>query len=348
MPLTAAVLLRLSSNGDAHSRLCACYQASILGCLTAHPSWPVISPPDETDATSMGKVRLAATKWSVLFLTMALLSGSSTRVRAEGRPSLLDDHKRDGRNIAIELDAGWRSYGSAWQVAAPSLNLRYTYASMLELIVDWPLAIYALGGGAGRARVLFDSGNPTVFVHHERRLESGYVRFGIGITLPVADTYLNADRSSESTLSYPGASTLNSLYDAFRYLPGGPWLHFPARIELRRGYAVFGGEAALIAGFHPFGDPFRALSIQVGGLVGVRVENITVGTRLQFVSLEVERTSTGQLAIAPFAQADFTGGAFIYARVVLGIGGPVGLLSGEESGPLTSGWALFSGGGARF
>ena len=88
--------------------------------------------------------------------------------------------------------------------------------------------------------------------------------------------------------------------------------------------------------------------LQLAGMIGGRIDNVSVGTRLQVVWLATEDGGdNAQLALVPFVQADFSDNGFLSARLVLNLDEPLGVF-GDGTGLLSKVWGLHLGGGTRF
>jgi hypothetical protein len=142
---------------------------------------------------------------------------------------------------------------------------------------------------------------------------------------------------------------MNGLWDIWKYAVDRLSLVIPGQFERRSGALLYGGDAAL-AVLIDTSDANRAaeLVVQLAGMIGARIDDVSLGTRLQVVWFVTEHnTDNAQLALVPFVQADFSDGGFVYARFVLNLDDPFGVF-GNGTGLLTKVWGLHVGGGARF
>lgn len=282
----------------------------------------------------------ACALWLGLFL-----ASLAQIARAEGRPTLLADHQPNAPKAALELELGYRFYsndvGSA-HFLTPALNFRYAFSQHAELTLDWPMAFAASDPKVGNGDSSFKSGNPNGLLYYVGHFNNGYFRVGGGVALPVARA-----NSSAAAIAYVGALAMNGLYDSWRYLPDTLSLIAPFRIEVRNAVLVLGGEAALGIMIPTRGQNRDTdLELEFAPWLGARIDNVTLGARLQLAWIATQDGDNAQLAVVPFVQGDFSGGGFFYGRLLLNLDEPLGFGAGSTA--FDKVWALFLGGGARF
>jgi hypothetical protein len=264
-----------------------------------------------------------------------LCVGLPLLARAEGRPSLLADHRPGAANTSLELELGWfmrSSGGASLQMFAPHIDVGHTFSEHVELAVDWPIAfgfIKAPGSGTD-GRII--SGNPNAVLYYVDRKHDGFFRIGGGIGLPLAPDLFGLT-----------ALAMNGLRDAWDFWPKTLSLIVPGALQVQHGALVLGADFAA-AVMIPTNGADTDLALQVAGLIGAKVDKTTLGARLQAAWLPTADGDWAQVAIVPFAQADFADGGFLYARFTLNIDPPFGLANHFSAGRV---WGLFIGGGSR-
>jgi hypothetical protein len=276
------------------------------------------------------------------------------RARAEERPTLLEDHRPGSRAGAIELGLGWYTdsdRGSTVHVLRPTLGARFAFSEHAELTLDWPFAFGIVSPAMGDGNSIFRSGNPVAAVYYMRRSGVGYYRIGGAIAMPLAtaDSALTSADATTAVFAYTGAVTMNGLWNIWQYATDRLSLVIPGQFERRSGNFIYGGDLGLGVLIYT-GDANRdaEVALQLAGMIGGRIDNVSVGTRLQVVWLPTQSSGDkAQLALVPFVQADFSDKGFLFARFVLNLDEPFGVF-GDGVGLLGKVWGLYLGGGTRF
>lgn len=288
----------------------------------------------------------------VTSIALALLAASvPLRAHAEERPTLLEDHRPGSRAGAVELGLGWytdSNMGSSIHVLRPTLGARVAVSNSAELTLDWPFAFAILSPAMGDGDTSFRTGNPVAAVYYMRRSDLGYYRIGGAIAAPLAHLG-GADALGTGFIAYAGASAMNGLWNVWQYAVDRLSLVIPGQFERRSGHLIYGGDLGLGV-LIDTGDANRDAEVvlQLAGMIGGRIDNVSVGTRLQVVWLATQSGGDkAQLALVPFVQADFSDNGFLFARFVLNLDDPLGVF-GDGVGLLSKVWGLHLGGGTRF
>jgi hypothetical protein len=286
---------------------------------------------------------------------LALAASTASIARAEERPTLLADHRPGSPAGAVELGLGWYTdsdMGSSIHVLRPTLGARLAFSEHAELTLDWPFAFGILSPAMGDGDTSFRTGNPVAAIYYMRRSEAGYYRIGGAIAVPLADVGDSALTSADAftaVLTYGGASAMNGLWNIWQYSVDRLSLVIPGQFERRSGHLIYGGDLGLGI-LIDTGDANRdaELVLQLAGMIGGRVDNVSLGTRLQVVWLATQDGGdNAQLALVPFVQADFSDNGFLFMRFVLNLDEPLGVF-GDGAGLLGKVWGLHIGGGTRF
>jgi hypothetical protein len=287
----------------------------------------------------------------VTWIALVLLAANTPlRAHAEERPTLLEDHRPGSRAGAIELGLGWytdSNMGTSIHVLRPTLGARFAVSNSAELTLDWPFAFGILSPAMGDGDTSFRTGNPVAAVYYMRRSDAGYFRIGGAIAPPIAHVS-GSDALGTAFLAYAGASAMNGLWNIWQYAVDRLSLVLPGQFERRSGHLIYGGDFGLGV-LIDTGDANRdaEVALQLAGMIGGRVDNVSVGTRLQVVWLPSQDGDNAQLALVPFVQADFSDNGFLFARFVLNLDEPFGVF-GDGTGLLSKVWGLHIGGGTRF
>jgi hypothetical protein len=285
-------------------------------------------------------------------VVVALLVGAVPRIAsAEGRPTLLADHDPNGKAAAIDLSLGWYTdsqNGVSAHVLAPTLGGRVRLSQNAELTLDWPLAFVMVSPAIGSSQSSFRTGNPVITAFYMRARQDAYFRIGGGVALPLAHIGGNPGPLGTSALAYAGAAGMNGLWNMWQYAVDRFTLVLPAELETRSGPLVLGGDFGLgVLVYTGSGSADPQAVFQLAGMLGARIDNVTLGGKLQVVWLATQGGDNAQLALVPFVQADFSGGGFLYARFVMNLDEPLGVF-GHNRGLFGKMWGLFIGAGTRF
>jgi hypothetical protein len=286
------------------------------------------------------------------WIALGLLAvGVAQRARAEERPTLLEDHRPGSRAGAIELGLGWYTdsdTGASVHVLRPTLGARIAFSNSAELTVDGPFAFAILSPAMGDGDTSFRAGNPVAAVYYMRRSDVGYYRIGGAIAPPLAHLG-GSDALGAGFIAYAGAAAMNGLWNVWQYSVDRLSLVIPGQFERRSGHLIYGGDFGLGV-LVDTGDANRDAEVvlQLAGMIGGRIDNVSVGTRLQVVWLATQDGGdNAQLALVPFVQADFSDNGFLFGRFVLNLDDPLGVF-GDGRGLLGKVWGLHLGGGTRF
>ncbi len=286
------------------------------------------------------------------FFVMAVLALVAARARAESRPTLLEDHQPGAKPAALELGLGWymdKDSGTTLQAFAPTLGARVSLSEHAELTLDWPFAFASVSPSSGSGDSSFRTANPFVAGYYMQRRRDGYFRIGGGIAFPLAHVGRSAlNGLGTPVLAYGITSVMQGWWNIWMYLPDHLSLVVPLQLEHRSGALVLGGE--LGTGFllpTRSGSSKVDVAFQLAGSLGGRIDNVTIGGRLQAAWIATLDGDNAQVALVPFVQADFSGGGFVYARLLLNLDDPFGVL-GSNTGLAAKVWALALGGGGRF
>lgn len=272
--------------------------------------------------------------------------------RAEERPTLLEDHRPGARPAAIELGLGWYTdsdMGSSIHVLRPTLGARVAVSNSAELTLDWPFAFAIVSPAMGDGDSSFRTGNPVAAIYYMKRSDVGYYRIGGAIAPPLAHISGSNDSLLTAAAAYAGASAMNGLWNIWQYEVDRLSLVLPGQFERRSGHLIYGGDFGLGV-LVDTGDANRDAEVvlQLAGMLGGRVDNVSFGTRLQVVWLATQGGGdNAQLALVPFVQADFSDNGFLFARFVLNLDEPLGVF-GDGVGLWSKVWGLHIGGGTRF
>jgi hypothetical protein len=289
----------------------------------------------------------------VTWVALVLLAASMPLLaRAEERPTLLEDHRPGSRAGAVELGLGWftdSDMGSSIHVLRPTLGGRIAFSNSAELTLDWPFAFAILSPAIGDSDSSFRTGNPVAAVYYMRRSDAGYYRIGGAIAPPLAHISGSDAFGAAAFIAYAGASAMNGLWNIWQYSVDRLSLVIPGQFERRSGHLIYGGDLGLGI-LIDTGDANRDAEVvlQLAGMIGGRVDNVSLGTRLQVVWLATQDGGdNAQLALVPFVQADFSDNGFLFMRFVLNLDEPLGVF-GDRAGLLGKVWGLHIGGGTRF
>jgi hypothetical protein len=282
---------------------------------------------------------------------MLLAVSVPLHVRAEERPTLLADHRPGSKPAAVELGLGWftdSEGGASIHVLRPTLGGRVAISEHAELTLDWPFAFAGVSPDMGSGDSSFRTGNPVANLYYMHRSDAGYYRIGGGIAAPLAHLDAGAGLGA-AFVAYTGAIAMNGLWNIWQYAVDRLSLVVPGQFERRSGHLLYGGDFGLGV-LVDTGDANRDAEVvlQFAGMIGARIDNVSLGTRLQVVWLATQDAGdNAQLALVPFVQADFSDSGFLYARFVLNLDEPLGVF-GDGTGLLSKVWGLHVGAGARF
>jgi hypothetical protein len=287
------------------------------------------------------------------------------RAHAESRPTLLDDHRPGSKRVALELGLGWytdsQSVGSTSlpgsttafpgssttvHVLAPTFGVRLALSNSAELTLDWPLAFASVSTSGAPGESSFRTGNPLAAAYYMQQREDGYFRVGGGIALPLARIPSSGNLGAPF-IAYGGVAAMNGLWSLWLYAVDRLTLVLPAQLETRSGPLVLGGDFGMGVMVPTDSNNKTDVVLQIAGSLGARISAVTVGGRLQAVWLATQQGDNAQLALVPFVQGDFSGGGFVYARLLVNLDEPLGVF-GSGNGLLSKVWGLYLGGGTRF
>lgn len=292
----------------------------------------------------------ARSAWLLVFV---LLSAPLSAL-AQGRPITLNDRK-GGRDHALELELDFSSVsrdGDDGQLTTllPKVYGSFGLTDALELEVTLPTVFFdyspdedAVGPeGDGDSTLLL--GNPYVALFYADRSARSVAKVGFGVALPALDLDDGTDFSAAVM-----ATATRGLMDMWLYVPEGLSFVVPGQVQTRVSSFVLGVDGAL-AVIMPVDDEDEEEGdtdavLQVGGLFGIAVDDVTIGARLQVASIITsDAGDSTQASVMPFVQADLDGGAFVHGGVLVNLDAPFGV--GDDGG--LDVWALRVGGGGRF
>jgi hypothetical protein len=292
-------------------------------------------------------VRLAS------LVVCALLSAPWTAV-AQGRPIGLNERK-GGRDHALELELDFSSVSQEGSDARITALLPKVYGSFglteeLELEVTIPSVFldYSPDDNSDPTLDEGDStlllGNPYLALFYAERRARSVARIGFGVALPALDLDDGTDFSASSM-----AIAMRGLADPWLYLPQALSFVVPGQVQVRVSSLVLGVDGAL-AFLIPTDDESEEegdseLALQVAALLGIALDEVTIGARLQVASIvTIDEADLTQASVMPFVQADLDGGAFVHGGVLINLDAPFGVI--DDRG--LDVWALRVGGGGRF
>lgn len=270
---------------------------------------------------------------------------------AQGRPVAIADRKA-GRDYALELELDWSGTGDddvSVNTLLPKLNGSFGLTRHAELEVQLPTAFVDFNpDGAGEGDSGLIMGNPFVALYYASRTDRMVARIGLGIGLPVVDqagALDDPDDYAEGIAPFYAYIT-RGLQDPWLYYPNTLSLVVPGQVQMRNSMLAIGLDGALAILISTDSDvrDETELTVQLGGFVGAALDDITLGLRLQVVTMPTEEGDDTQLGMMPFVQADLDGGGFLYAGYLVSLDDPVGVLGDNDLDVLT----LRIGGGARF
>lgn len=172
------------------------------------------------------------------------------------------------------------------------------------------------------------------------------VRAGLGVALPIMNTY-NGGTNSDAALTVVPLTVLpNGAWDSWLTWRGDLPLVVRADGEYRDGMFFAGAETALGLGI-PVADARDGVSVgaQVGLYGGVRlIPELAMGARLQAALTDPgdSNSAVGYASVVPFVRGEF-GSAFIETRVFLSLADNAAYDTIDEKS-----WGLYVQGGLNF
>jgi len=283
------------------------------------------------------------------FAALALCFSSSlvAQAQAQGRPIGLADRK-GGRDHALELDFDWSSVGDevTYTTLLPTLYGSFGLTDKLEFEVTLPLVFVDISPEEGEGDSTFMFANPYVALFYASRTARSVARIGVGVGLPLID--LDMPEDFGEAIAASAAYGTRGLRDAWLYFPDTMSLVLPAQVQMRSSLLVIGIDGALgvlLATDSEVRDDDVEVALDLGAMVGVALDDITLGMRLQMGGLLTEDGDTVQVSVLPFIQADLDGGGFFHGGLLVNLDKPLGVIANEDDSEL---WAIRLGGGARF
>lgn len=180
----------------------------------------------------------------------------------------------------------------------------------VELELDWPFTYVTTSNEGGGGFDAFRSGNPFLAGYYVHPLE------------PLG------------------------FWDFWLYSPERLGLVVPIQFELDRDGLLLGGElaTAVLVPIDPQFAPETEVTFQLAPMIGARLGQVSLGTRVQLVWLATaDSEDEAQLALVPFVQAKLGRSGFLHGRFVLPLDEPIGILGDGDFV-----WGLHLGGGASF
>lgn len=286
------------------------------------------------------------------FLTLLCLMPAQLG-HAHGRPSRLPDPQPEVARLTVELELGLsagdadaadsRSVTAFAPYAAASFLL--TQAVALELALPFSLMQEQPQAPPSQRGLL--SGNPAFGIHHvDRDLEGRRaLRVGAMLALPLGGAHekvvVDGMLHQVDVAKLPGHGHLmamNGGRQALLYMPEAVGVALPISWETRSGLGLYGCDLSLVM----LASSKLVALLELAPLVGVRTGALSTGARLQVAWLPFSKEGDALVSVAPFAQLELSKHAFSYARFVLNVDEPLGLLA---EGPTV--WGFFLGTGAR-
>jgi hypothetical protein len=287
---------------------------------------------------------------------LAWLLASPLSAHADSRPTLLAEHEPGAPPVTLELGAGWYTDsegGSSLHAFPFMLGGALRLNEHVELELDWPFVYFTSSGGGGDGYDTFRTGNPLFAGYYVHPFSRGYARIGFGLGIPLATLDLQPSGTFDSLASalrellpYAVASGTLGYGDFWLYAPERLSLVVPIQFELDRDGLLLGGELApaVLIPIDPQFDPDVEVVFQLAPLIGARVGPVSLGTRLQLVWLaSADVDDDAQLSLVPFVQGKVGSAGFLYARFVLPLDEPIGVLGDGDAL-----WGLHLGGGGSF
>jgi hypothetical protein len=225
-------------------------------------------------------------------------------------------------------------------VLAPFASLAYVLGTAIELELSLPFAVLTEDPSAPASERGLLAGNPAIGVHHLDRDPDGnkLLRVGAVLAAPLAGSTFGAHVGSLDAHGYVLA--MQGGREAYLHAAEAFGLALPIELEARSGAFLYGCDFSFVALI--YAEDKLASLIELAPLFGVRSGALSAGARVQLAWLPFSSEGDALVSLAPFVQMELSQHAFSYARFLLNLDEPVGVLA---EGPTV--WGLFLGTGAR-